>query len=262
MQHHGLKWNYVKDCQAVSFSNEDKLLGFSGWLDLLLIPTTLLSWIRSCSDLYYFLITSNPVFFWFSLHCGNTVESTGMSFVRSVHWKHNSWGFSAPLPRAFCLSFFVSYLKWDQFSTELMMTLRREMLLYEVMRGLPNAYLDCTNAQRAVQSGSLPVAYRRCSCLEAGAVGVWPSPSPGAHPRWHQCLCLRGGASASSCAAALTLSPPCLGSRSSWEAASSCFTTQLLAVRSDCSRHVRRERRARCEDYLYLGGASISLKTC
>lgn len=58
------------------------------------------------------------------------------------------------------------------------MTLRREMLLYEVMRGLPNACLDCTNAQRVVQSGSLPVAHWWCSCLEAGAVGAWPRPQP------------------------------------------------------------------------------------
>ena len=52
------------------------------------------------------------------------------------------------------------------------------MLLYEVMRGLPNAYLDCTNAQRVVQSGSLPVTYWWCSCLEAGAVIAWPCPQP------------------------------------------------------------------------------------
>lgn len=169
-----------------------------------------------------------------------------MSFVRSIHWKHNCWGFSAPLPREFLPVFFVSYLKWDQFSTELMMTLRREMLLYEVMRGLPNAYLDCTNAQRVVQSGSLPVAYRWCSCLEAGAVGAWPCPSPGAHPRWHQCLCLRGGASVSSCAAELTLSPPCLGSQSSWKATSSCFTTHAYcALRPFKARADRKARKVR-----------------
>lgn len=52
------------------------------------------------------------------------------------------------------------------------------MLLFEVMHGLPNAYLDGANAQRVVRTGTLPATYWWCLCPEAVAIVSWPCPQP------------------------------------------------------------------------------------
>lgn len=128
-----LKMNSVKDWPEVLFlSSEDKLLGVSRLLDLLLIPNMVLSWIRLCSDICSFWLLLLP-FFWFSLQCSNPVESTGVVSKVSP--------LEPQLLRLLCTAasrilpfFIVSSLKRDALSAELMMTLRSEMLSWGDVR--------------------------------------------------------------------------------------------------------------------------------
>lgn len=165
--------------------------------------------------------------------------------ARCVLWNHSSRLHCTASSRI--LPFFiVSSLKRDALSAELMMALRSEMLSYEVMWGLPNAYLDCTNAQWAAWSGSLPVTYWWCSCLGAGAVTAWPHPQP---PR--SSLLAPVLVAAGRCLSPLSgcSSDPLPTLPGKPKHPNNTVLVHYPAACCECPREMQRQRWAGCEDY-------------